>query len=282
MEREIVRLGKGLSKGTFLIQERMDIALKVIDRFSLTCRKMGAGDIIAVGTSPLRNAANAIDFVKRVKTQTGIEIRILSGEEEGYMCLLGILKGIGSDLSSNAILMDVGGGSTEVICWWSKEKRASILSLPLGMLHLTETHISKYPPDVCEVVSCENEIISVIESELKGIIKIDPDLMIMGTAGTLTTLACIDLGLREYDPEKIHKHKLSKEALEGILIEIKKRSREEISKIPGMERGREDVILSGTLIVKAFMDYFGAHEIIISDWGLLEGALLEKLDLKPN
>jgi len=109
LDRKIVRLGKGISDGDMMLADRMELALEVLEGFRKVCDSMGARRVVAVGTSPLRKARNAHDFVERVRKRTGIEIRTLGGEEEGYICLLGILKGMGMGLSSRAVMIDVEG-----------------------------------------------------------------------------------------------------------------------------------------------------------------------------
>jgi len=146
------------------------------------------------------------------------------------------------------------------------------------MIHLAETYLSSDPPDPSKIALCEMAISGALELGLKSNQRDAPGGVVIGTAGTLTTLASMDLGLREYDSERIHGHHLSRIALERIFIETSRSSRRAISEMRGMEPGREDVILSGILIVKVIMDHLNAHELVISDWGLLEGVIV---DLNP-
>ncbi len=273
MERRVARLGKGLSNGTKLSQDRMKRCLDILDEYRQLCDGMGANKILPVGTSPFRKARNAGDFVARIKELTDLEVMTLEGEQEGYLCLLGVLKGFGNNVSE-ALIIDIGGGSTEIIRWTKHEEEKRISSLPLGMVHLTETFLLSDPPVDSEIVLCEKAIAKILDKRLEWTSPEACGDVVIGTAGTLTTLAAMDQGLGIYDPERIHGYRLSREAVGRLLDEIRISPRKELVGRAGLEPGREDVILAGTLIVKALMDRFGKDQFLISDWGLLEGIII--------
>lgn len=273
MDRRIARLGKGLSDGGMLSHDRMKLCLDILDEYRQTCDGMGTNKILPVGTSPLRKAGNAGDLVAGIKKLTGLEVMTLKGEQEGYLCLLGVLKGFGNGVSEGVII-DIGGGSTEII-WWTKHKEEKrISSIPLGMVHLAETFLPSDPPEDSEITRCEKAIAKILDERLIWTTPEARGDVLIGTAGTLTTLAAMDQELGIYDPERIQGYRLSREAVERLFDEIRMSPRKELVGRAGLESGREDVILAGTLIVKALMDRFGKDQFLISDWGLLEGIII--------
>jgi exopolyphosphatase/guanosine-5'-triphosphate,3'-diphosphate pyrophosphatase len=278
-KKRIVRLGKGLTNGGKLSEERIKRCVDVTDEYFKDCEQMGAQKILPVGTSPLRKAENAEDVVTRIRERTGLDIVTLSGEEEGYLCFLGVAQGLGKDVSQSLII-DIGGGSTELICCTGYNTKPQILSLPLGMVHLTETFFLSDPPKSSEITNCEKVISDTLNTQGQWVACRSRESVMIGTAGTLTTLAAMDQGLSVYDPDRIQGYRLNREAVERILGEIRSRPRQELIGRAGLEPGREDVILAGTLIAKALMNEFDKGEFLISDWGLLEGIIVRHMNSK--
>ncbi|MBE9532004.1 MAG: hypothetical protein IME98_04290, partial [Proteobacteria bacterium] len=181
------------------------------------------------------------------------------------------------------LVMDIGGGSTEFVFADGDEVKAAI-SLELGVVHLTEKFLKSDPPSNAELNEVVKAVVMAI-SELNDLaLKASVDIsefspesgtLFIGTAGTVTTLSALNLAIAEYDPDIINGSVLSRSEVEGLLNRLKGITMAERLAYVALEKGREDLIISGTLIVLLAMRAFGFEEMTVSDAGLLEGIILE-------
>ncbi|MBI1911687.1 MAG: Ppx/GppA family phosphatase [Deltaproteobacteria bacterium] len=242
-------------------------------------------EVTAVATSVVRRAANRQWFLDEVKKKAGIEISVISGDEEARLSLLGVLSVI-EDKSEKQVVIDIGGGSTEFIFTTGLEMHGA-WSMEMGVVHLTENHLKSDPPKKTELQALEKEIERVI-SELKGLMLrggIYPEdyssrrgATFIGTAGTITTLAAMDQNLEVYDRDRINNYRLSKKRIQEIYEYLVSLTIKERSEVLTLEKGREDLIIPGSAITLFVMDSFGFDEIKVSDAGLLEGIILNRID----
>lgn len=273
--RLITRLGQGLDRTGTISAEAEERSLDALRQFMTTAREYGAVRFAAVGTSALRNASNAQDFVAKARKELGIDIRVITGEEEARLTLLGVARAFAgqTNVLLSSLVIDIGGGSTEIIA--NKQGAEPVLlSLPLGAVYLTERFFENDPPTAVQIESLKREVETMLISEC-GAIVTSSDTVLAGTAGTITTLASMDLKLSSYDPVKINGHIITESGLTQIVADLSKRSIAERSSIPGLEPGREDIILAGAVITQEIMKYFGMKRILVSDWGLREGLVLD-------
>ena len=272
--RETTRLGEGLKPGRKLKAEARERTIRTLAEFSRRMLEAGVEGVSAVGTEALRRASDASDFVREAREEAGIILNIIPAEEEARLTLLGVKSAIGGAFPpGRKIVMDIGGGSTELILTedWS---RHTAVSLPVGAVSLFERFLFNDPPtsfEMTELVAfCKETVLPRLEGFMGG----DKPALV-GTAGTITTLAAVDMAQEIYDPAKITGHVLGRErmsALEARLAGLPKESRRLIA---GIEPGREDIIVSGTLLAGLIMDMFRADKITVCDWGLREGNLLD-------
>ncbi len=284
-DRTITRLGQDLDRSGCLSPEAQERSLSALEEYSRTILAFSPRAVLAVGTSALRNARNSDQFVRAIKDRTGIELRIISGEEEARLTLLGVRKALspprsgGPDPLSSGLVVDIGGGSTEIIAT-AKGSVVHMQSLDLGAVYLTERHIMNDPPgrpEVDHIRAAVRQGLDAWEGDLTANAGEGPDsfAMLAGTAGTITTLAAMDLGLERYDPERINGHLLSRTGLDRMVRELSLLSREQRRRLAGLERGREDIILAGAVICQEIMERCGKKDLLVSDWGLREGIVLE-------
>ena len=277
--RTITRLGQGLDQSGMLSPDAEERALNALMDFAGSVREHGAHRVAAIGTSALRNASNARDFIEKVKQRTGFDITVITGEEEARLTLLGVaqaLKGPGkqwNDPLISSVVIDIGGGSTEIILTRPKTK-PHIISLPLGAVYLTERFIKHDPPSLREIQDLRSAITDMLALHCGGMIP-DPESVFIGTAGTITTLTAMDQKLVAYDPEKINGHTMMRVSVDGIVNQLIATTLKERRSLPGLEIGREDIILSGAIITQEIMKHFGFSKMIVSDWGLREGIVLD-------
>lgn len=281
IKRAITRLGEGIHKSGTIQPHAIERGMKVLEQFSQIINQHKVEKVFAVSTSVAREAKNGEIFVSQVFKRTGILVKILTGFEEALLTLKGIFSVV-NNITQKSLLFDIGGGSTEFI-WAEDASPIKIVSINLGVVYLAENLIGSDPPTSKELSYLRNTIKDSLQS-----IDIKEDIIyvkssttttapssLVGTAGTVTTLAAIDQKMGKYDPLKINNYILSRETIEHIYQHLSCLSLAERKAIPGLEEGREEVILPGAAIVLEIMDYFSFNQIIVSDAGLLEGILLD-------
>lgn len=274
IKRVITRLGGGFESGKVITKDAMERAISTLKRFSSVLKEYKVDIVRAVATSVVREALNGQEFVEKVKQETGIEVEVISGEEEALLTVIGVLSSVNVD-SRFCVIFDVGGGSTEYACVDAKRKEVLwAKSTALGVVHLAERFLKTDIPLDTDIKALCEEVKSVLSRELPQALKesLESDLItLVGTAGTPTTLAAIELGLENYDPDMVNGFLLKKERVFSILSRLIKLPSSERLSIKGLERGREDVIIPGAIIVLKTMDWFSKDTVIVSDGGLLEG-----------
>lgn len=269
--RHITRLGEGLSGTGRLQDEAMERAIRVLKGFADKCDENNVNNIYAVATSAVREAANGVDFINNVKIRTGIDVNIISGDDEARLTMLGVCSGL-EIADKDALLMDIGGGSTEFILT-SKGEIVFKVSTDIGVVRFTEQYIKSDPPEEEEI----EFLGGIIEDRLSkvGSVKGYSGVEFIGTAGTVTTLAAIDQMMRIYDPEKINGYRIKRDGVMKILKMIRSMTNKDRKELPGVEEGREDIILAGAMVVYKVMEWFGFDEMTVSDAGLREGLVVD-------
>jgi exopolyphosphatase/guanosine-5'-triphosphate,3'-diphosphate pyrophosphatase len=290
--RIITRLGQGLDRTGVLAPDAQERSLRAIEEFASVLGRHAVVRTAVVGTSALRNAGNASAFIAAVKERTGLEIAVISGQDEAMLTLSGVRRALSlkngkdDDPLASAIVVDIGGGSTELII--TRQGRISSTdSLPLGAVYLTERFVRHDPPSGDEIDSLRRTARDELDQWEQNVVKtagmdLASHLTCAGTAGTITTLAAIAQGLREYDPDCINGYILSKASLDEMVIMLSTTRLDARKMIPGLESGREDIILAGAIVVQEIMETCGARELLISDWGLREGIVFDLYEKLRN
>ena len=271
----IARLGEGFRTSGRLGEAAMERAVATVAEFCSRARALGAERILIIGTSAVREAANRSALLDRVRRVTGQEVQVVPGEDEGRLTMLGVLHGL-SALSGSIVVFDIGGGSTEFILARDRES-VRARSLALGVVPLAERYMSPEPVDWSRYAGLEREVQAQLARELGDFLpERRPDHLI-GTAGTVTTLAALDQALPEYDPEKVHGYRLQRHRIEELLATLGALPVAARAALPCLEPGRADVIIPGIAICLAAMDAFGSRSLLVSDFGLREGILIDYL-----
>ncbi len=270
LQRRIVRLGGGFNREVGLSEEAMERALEALRSFAAEIGRHRVTRVRAVATSAVRDAANGKAFIARVHDATGISLEIIGGEEEGLLTLRGVLAGL-DDTAGNFLVFDIGGGSTEYTMA-ADETPLFTSSLPLGVVRLTEGKTTL--PAMEEKIDRE---LGVLKAELtgSGLSSRMGGATLLGTAGTVTTLAAISLKMTDYDYRKVNNHTLALAEIREIFGLLLPMTPAERLRVPGLEQGREDLIIAGMLITIRTMELFGFSRLKVSDFGLLEGLLLQ-------
>lgn len=269
IEREIVRMGGGFSREEGLSADAIQRGLSCLARFAGILESYGITAPRAVATSAVRDAVNGRHFVDLVYRQTGIALTLIDGEQEGALTLAGVLAGL--DCRPDSLMVfDVGGGSTEYTLAQTG-RAAFIRSLPLGVVRLTEGKVS--PAEMSVKIDKELDRLTR-EMTRSGIAPPNGHTLLVGTAGTATTLAAISMKMTSYDYRRVHNSMLSIEEIRRIYSMLLPLSLEERVAVPGLEKGREDLIIAGILITLHTMERFGFTTFKVSDYGLLEGLIV--------
>ena len=274
-KRNITRLGEGIDAQGKLTEHRMQTTLKVLSRFRQICLENGDPPLFAVATSAVREASNGQEFVRLAKKETGIDIKIITWEEEARLTLEGVYWKIPHE-NRKVITFDIGGGSTEFILS-EGENIKDFCSTSLGVVRLTEKFITQHPVDEKEYHSLQNHLQDELQTVKNKLSAFLPELLI-GTAGTVTTLAALKENIYPYDPEKIHGSTFSRPEAESILNDLKGKSLSQRLLLKPMEPGREDLIIAGTAIVLETMRAFGCEILTVSEYSLREGLILRAMN----
>ncbi len=268
-DREIVRLGRNFYLDRLLSSPGMEAAVKVLKRFKIKSEQEGVARVLAVGTGVLREAENIRYFLEKVEMETDIPVKVISGVEEAGLMARGVLSIIPSS-SGQTIIFDIGGGSTEFVFINDGQIKDKI-SLPLGVVGLTEKFLINDPPK-----SSESDLLKIHYRNLLRKISVKGDKInnLIGTAGTVTTLAAMTKRLTEYDPDQINGTVLTFENLLGLFKRISAMPSIQRAELRGLEPGRADIILAGLLLVLEIMGHYSQKKLSVSETGLLEGLIL--------
>ena len=276
-ERAIVRLGEGMDVEKRILPHRMNQAIEVLRGFLKICTKEVNLRVRAVATSAVREAENRSEFLERVRLETGLTIDVIPWEEEARLTQEGVFWKIQPG-AKRTLIFDIGGGSTEFILSDGSTVLGSCGTL-LGVVRLTERFISQHPTESAEYGALKSYIRYELSRVKKELPSEGPEEMI-GTSGTVTTLSAIAHNIFPYSMEKIHGSTLQLSEIQSIQENLKKKSLAERLKIKCLERGREDLIISGTAIVLETLDTFGLSELKVSEYGLREGVIIEQWNQK--
>jgi exopolyphosphatase/guanosine-5'-triphosphate,3'-diphosphate pyrophosphatase len=269
LEREIVRMGGGFSREHGLSAEAIQRGSGCLVRFSEILKNYGVTCLRAVATSAVRDAVNGSAFIESMHSLTGIRLTVIDGEREGALTLAGVMAGLDQQ-HDNLMVFDVGGGSTEYTLA-HKGKAGFIRSLPMGVVRLTEGKIT--PANMRVKINKELDLL-VSDITQSGNFVRPEQTVLVGTAGTATTLAAIHMKMDSYDYRKVNNSLLTLDEIRTIYSLLLPLSLEERVAIPGLEKGREDLIIAGMLITIHTMERFGFSSLKVSDYGLLEGLVV--------
>jgi exopolyphosphatase/guanosine-5'-triphosphate,3'-diphosphate pyrophosphatase len=250
---EITRLGEGVDERRRLLPVPIARVRNVLSDFRRELESLGAERTLCIGTSAVRDAENGEAFLGEIEWSYGFTTRLLTGDEEAEMTL----RGIGA-LEPGTLVADIGGGSTEVQVVGGGVRE----SLDVGCVRMTERF---------------GEDIEAIRQHVRGLLPPTAPVRAVGVAGTVTTIAALDLGLEQYDPARIHGHELSREAVAEQTARLAALTVAERARI--VEPGRAPVIVAGAAILSELLDFYGLDAIVASERDILHGAALAAAEL---
>lgn len=283
LQQALPRLSGGFSPSFGLTKEAMDRSIMVLKQFRGIMDRLGVEEYKAVGTGVLRKAVNCGDFIKSAHTQAGIAIEVIDARKEALLTYEGVISASNSPLSYPVMILDVGGFSVECIHAEDPIKPSFMVSLDIGSVLLRERFLKSDPPSNKEIESLRafiRENLGRLRYILHSAGLLDTFLkggQLIGTAGTLTTLAQIDMALADYNPLLIQNYVLTQQRLGAGFEQLVKMTSKERLSVRGIKPGREDVIVAGALLVIETLKTFRKPGIVVSDAGLLEGLMEEMI-----
>ena len=275
-DRRITRLGHGLALTHELQEDGMARTCATLRDFTVQAGRLGVEQIVAVGTSALREARNAAEFVKRVENQCGIEIEIISGETEARCAFLSIRSdSYFSRLNGDHIMViDIGGGSTEIIV--GRRAIDNFVSVNLGAVYLTETFLASDPPTAEELGKLYSFLEETWSTQPVARARFNSAPALTGIGGTIVNLAAMKLGLNRFDPRLLHGEMLCIAEIEDQIRRLCSVPLDERKLIPGLEAKRADIITAGAAVLQSALKNFGASRIRVSTHGLRYGVMYDR------
>ena len=257
---EITRLGEGVDERHRLLPLPVARVRNVLTDYRREAERLGAERTLLVATSAVRDAENGEAFLGEVEWSYGFATQLLSGDEEAAL----MLRGVG-EIQPGTLVLDIGGGSTELVTLDSRT------SLDVGAVRLTERYLHSDPPTRDELEACAHHVRTLLPS-LEA-------TSAVGVAGTITTLAALDLGLDEYDRERVHGHELSLAGVERQLERLAALPLAQRREIPALEPERAPVIVAGAVIARDVLAAYGLDASRVSEHDILDGIALAAAEL---
>ena len=266
-DMEIVRLGQGVDQTGQFHPDAIARTLAAVDKFAAEIAKRGVEKIRFCATSATRDATNRHLFVDGVRERLGIELEVISGDEEAALSFAGAIKDL--DPSNGPFLVvDIGGGSTEFVFGTSTVEAAR--SVNIGCVRMTERHFASDPATPEQIEAARRDIQAAI-AQAAAVVPITKAKTLVAVAGTATTVAAAALDLPEYDRYAIHLSRISAQQTHDAATIFATKTREQRISLGYMHPGRVDVIAAGSLVLSEIMKATGATEFVASESDILDG-----------
>ena len=270
----VTRLGQDLGTSGVLHVDAMARTTREIEDFVADARRLGASAITLVGTSATRDAADGRAFIGRLGHRLGICALVVPGEVEARLTYAGATL----DVSGEVVLLDVGGGSTELVAA-GPDGSLFARSLDVGSVRATERWVQSDPPTPAELASVRDEVSTAVQAFVGDYTRGETARRLVGVAGTVVTMACLALGLDQYRSEDVHLQCITREQVAVQVARLAALTNLERTALPCMQPGREGVVCAGGAIVLAVMDTLGYDELIVSERDILDGIILASGEL---
>jgi exopolyphosphatase / guanosine-5'-triphosphate,3'-diphosphate pyrophosphatase len=263
----ITRLGQGVDASRRLHPDAIARTVDVLREYRGALDELGVDRVRATATSAARDAGNRDDFFGPATDVLGVTPELLAGDEEARLSFLGATAGLAEP--APYLVVDIGGGSTEFVV--GDTEPAGQVSIDVGCVRLSEQLLHSDPPapeELSEAVAVVRDHLADVERELPAVREA---ATLVGLAGTVTTVVAVELGLPEYDPEKIHHFRLTRAAAEDVFRTLATETAAQRRHNPGLEPGRVDVIVGGAVVLVTILRVLGFDEVLVSEADILDG-----------
>ena len=273
---EVTRLGAGLDTSGALSQQSIDRVVAVLARYRDAMLEHDAQTNLAVLTEAVRTASNGAAFARRVRDQFQLNAKVLTGEQEALLTFLGATfdqrGGGGAGARKPTVVIDIGGASTEFVVGRGATAGFHV-SLPVGVVRMSERHISHDPPREAEVSAIAQDAGRIFAAGLPERERADVREGI-AVAGTATSAAAIDLALEPYDPDRVHGYRLALETVERLVAQTSAMTEAQRRALAGLEPGRAPTIVAGLVILCEALRAFALQRVTVSEHDILFGGVL--------
>ncbi|HEX7277637.1 MAG TPA: Ppx/GppA phosphatase family protein [Acidimicrobiales bacterium] len=271
----ITRLGQGVDATGRLAPEAVERTIAVLTEYRGVLDRLGVERVRMAATSAARDAANRDDLFDAAEAVVGVRPELLGGEEEARLSFLGATAEL--DPSAGPFLVvDIGGGSTEFAVGTPGPTSAGpegVVSVDIGCVRITEKFLTSDPPAPEELTNALTVVRDFLDDVVRAVPAAADATCLVGLAGTVTSVAAVELGI-DYDRERIHHFRLTREAVEDVFRTLATETRAQRVHNPGLERERADVIVGGVVVLAAIMRYFGFADCLVSEADILDGLVM--------
>ena len=268
-EMRVVRLGQGVDETGELHPDAIERTRVALADYAEVCRSLAVERTRMVATSATRDARNRKAFTDMVVATLGVEPEVISGDEEAGLSFTGATSGL--EDGGPFLVMDIGGGSTELVLGDGAVEAAH--SMDVGCVRLTERHLRSDPPTAEEVAAARRDVDAALDAAL-AVVPAGRAATALGLAGSVTTVAALALDLPAYDAEAIHLSRVSAAQVDEIAERLLAMPRSERAALPVMHAGRVDVIGGGALVLQSIVRRLGLAEVVVSESDILDGIAL--------
>jgi len=264
----ITRLGQGVDATGRLADDAVERTVAVLREYRAVMDRHGVDQVRMTATSAARDASNRDEFFAAAGNAVGVEPELLDGREEGRLSFLGATAELDAQ-DGPFLVVDIGGGSTEFV--FGRNEPEGVLSTDIGCVRLTERFLHSDPPAAEELSQALDIVRGHLDDVTREIPAVPEARRLVGLAGTVTTMAAIEIGLPVYDRDRIHHFLLTRGAAEDVFRTLATESRHLRRHNPGLEEARADVIVGGAVILVGIMRYFELDECLVSESDILDG-----------
>jgi exopolyphosphatase/guanosine-5'-triphosphate,3'-diphosphate pyrophosphatase len=270
----ITRLGQGVDRTRAHAPEAIERTVAVLHEYRDVLDDLAVTAVRATATSAARDSSNRDDFFTAARDALGVVPELLSGEEEAELSFLGATADL--DAPAPYLVVDIGGGSTEFVL--GTDAPTGLVSLDMGCVRVTEQYLESDPPapeELSNAVAAVRDLVAEVPRVIPGA---SDAATLVGLAGTVTTVAAVELGIPEYDPEQIHHFVLTREAAEDVFRTLATESAAQRAHNPGLEPGRVDVIVGGTAVLVGIFRVLGFENMLVSEADILDGLVRSQIE----
>jgi exopolyphosphatase/guanosine-5'-triphosphate,3'-diphosphate pyrophosphatase len=279
LDRRLIftRLGQGVDGSGRLAPDAIERTVAAITTFAGICRDLDTARVRIAGTSAVREAANREELRDAVQAAAGVPLEVLPGEEEAALSFTGATQDLGA---GRYLVCDIGGGSTELALGAKRDGMTSAavearVSLPLGVVRMTERHIHTDPPPAAELAALEADIDATLDAAMATLAGAgDEGVTLVGVAGTVTSLSAIRLGLVSYDPKAVHGSILPAAGIDDLYRRLAGMPLARREELPALPTGRADVIVAGCAIISRIVARWSFPGVRVSEKDILDGLAL--------
>ena len=270
----ITRLGQGVDRSGALAPEAIDRTVACLRDYREVMDRHGVERLRATATSAARDATNRDVFFDAAEAALGVRPELLDGDDEGRLSFLGATAEL-DQRDGPFLVVDIGGGSTEFVVGTTEAE--GVVSVDMGCVRFTEQFIDHDPPMPEELSAAISVAEAYIDDVLLALPQAADAATLVGLAGTVTTVAAVELGLAEYDRDAIHHFRLKRAAAEDVFRTLATEARADRICNPGLEEARADVIVGGCCVLVAILRRLGYDEMLVSEADILDGLIRSQI-----